>query len=195
MERADGAIVRGDIDRNWGWWGWGAAVVLGILFWVGMTIAVLVAGALFALVGGRQLQGASAYMTEKVGRSVLTGVIVLFAIPIVGILLMLTVVGIPAGIGVLFFLGPALLFLGYLVAGSWLGRLVLSRAPGEDGTRGVTATLLGLVILQVVFLVPGLGWVVFPIGGIWGTGALVYYAFTASRAGAPRSTPRPMVSS
>jgi hypothetical protein len=108
-------------------------------------------------------------MTGKVGQSILTGFIVLVGVPLVAILFMVTLIGIPTGIGVLLFLGPALLFLGYLVAGSWLGRLVLSRAPGGPG--GLRATLLGLLILQLILLVPGLGWIVFPLGGIWGTGA------------------------
>lgn len=183
LERASGAMVLGDIDRTRGgvWWGWGAAVILGFVFWLGMTIAVLVAGVLFALVGGRQLAGAASYMSERVGGSVLTGFIMLLAVPIVGIALLVTIIGIPLGIGVLFFLGPALLFFGYLVAGTWLGSLVLSRAPEAIRERPVLPALVGLGILQLIVLVPGLGWVIFPLGGLWGMGALVYYAVTSMR--------------
>lgn len=189
LERAPGAIVSGDIDRTRGlWWGWGAAVVFGLLLWVGMTITVLVAAVLFALVGGKQLAGAASYMVGRVGGSILTGIIVLFAVPIIGVALLVTIIGIPTGIGVLFFLGPALLFLGYLVAGTWLGSLILSRGTSSIPERPVVPALLGVGILQLILLIPGLGWVVFPIGGIWGTGALVYYAFNGMRGGGERRT-------
>src|SRR5690606_37723364 len=43
-----GALIRGDVDRTSGffWAGLGAALLFGFLFWLGFTIAVLIAGVL-----------------------------------------------------------------------------------------------------------------------------------------------------
>jgi cytoskeletal protein CcmA (bactofilin family) len=181
LEQQQGATVRGDIERNDRvlWPGFG--ILIGVIFYLGLTVAVLLAGLIFAAIGGRQLSLSAASMGERPGRTILTGLIVAIALPIVAVLAFLTVIGIPAGIALLVFLLPALWFLGYIVAGTWFGTLMLSRRRAGDGEHPYGEALLGLGVLQVIGLIPGLGAVVFVLLGTWGTGALVTYALDGMR--------------
>jgi hypothetical protein len=104
------------------------------------------------------------------------------------VLVMLTVVGIPLGLGVLLVVLPIAWFLGYIVAGARLGKFILQR---NDATgRPVAATTLGLVILQLGVLVPVVGGIAMVIAGFWGAGALAYSAYRAAGGkGVSTSTP------
>jgi hypothetical protein len=177
-----GATVTGDISRRSLRLFSGALVLFGILFWVWSTVAVLVAGVVFAGVGGKQLRAATGYLTEAPGQSVLGAVLTVIALPLVAVLAILTVIGLPVGIGMLIFLLPALLFLGYLVTGTWLGTLMLSGTrAGKGEGHPYWQALLGLFALQVILLVPVLGGLAFAIAGPWGAGALVYHAWKGVR--------------
>lgn len=191
LRQAAGASVEGDIQRRgelafrWAW------AVFSLLFWVGMTVAVLVAGLLFAAVGGRQLSTAAALLTDRLGPTLLTMLIVWIGIPILAVAVLFTVVGIPLGLGLLLFLLPILWFLGYLVAGTRLGAAV-TRAFGRSRLpeHPYLAAVVGLLILQLVALIPVLGGLVAFLAGLVGSGALVFFAARAwRRPAAPPAAP------
>lgn len=179
LQEEPGSVIAGETSTRSRWSGWftGAVILFGFLFWVAMTIAVLVAGILFAAVGSRQLGEAGRLMGERVGPSILTGVITMIALPILAIIAIVTLIGIPLGVGVLLFLWPALAFLGYIVAGTWLGSLMLRRTPLGSRDHPYAPAILGLLVLQAVMLIPWFAPLVFLLGSIWGTGALVFMLF------------------
>jgi hypothetical protein len=92
------------------------------------------------------------------------------------VFLLVTVVGIPLGLFVLFALG-LIYTLGYTVATHGVGRLVM-----RSSSRYV-AFLIGLVILRGLALIPILGGVLWLLASVWGLGLLA----VAIRAG---RTPR-----
>ena len=195
--RASGATVTGDIDeRDRIAFPTAVAAVVSLLFWVALTIAVLVAGVIFALVGGRQLREAARMTTGDAVNTILGFVFVWFAIPAIALLAMITLIGLPLGLGLLIFLLPALWFLGYIVAGARLGSFLLARIGQETGQRPVSATILGLALLQAIALLPFFGALVAIIAGAWGAGALAFLAFRAAggrgfAGGAPAAPPQP----
>ncbi|MCK9520378.1 MAG: hypothetical protein M0R74_15345 [Dehalococcoidia bacterium] len=179
-----GSTIRGDVDRTDRVFWPGFGILIGALFYLGFTVAVLLAGLIFAAIGGKQLTLAAVSMGERPARTILTGIAIAIVLPIIAVLAILTIIGIPAGIGILLFLLPALLFLGYIVAGTWFGMLMLSRKDrGGEGRHPYGEALLGLGVLQVIGIIPGLGFVIFGLLGTWGTGALVTYALGAMRGG------------
>ncbi len=100
-------------------------------------------------------------------------------LPVVSMLVMFTVVGIPRG--VLRLLSLALLYAtGYVVAALALGRMTV-----EEPTSRYLAFLVGLVILRLVGLIPALGGLVTYMASAYG---LVHTAIAAWRA-ARRPTP------
>jgi hypothetical protein len=101
---------------------------------------------------------------------------------------MVTLVGIPLGIGILLALG-LIYGIGY-TAGAWvLGRRVASRATP------IVAFLVGWAILRVIALIPFLGWLAWLAAVVVGLGAIVV-AGHRSRRGAvvvdERAEPAPV---
>jgi hypothetical protein len=156
---------------------WGS-LIFSFLFWLSFTIVILVAGILFAVFGARQLVGAAAMLTGRPGPSVVTALVVWVGLPILAVLAFFTVIGIPLGIVTLVFLMPVLWFLGYLVAGTRLG-LAIVRTPDPIVARGrlVLAAVAGLLIFQVVGLVPFIGGLIVFLAGWVGSGALIYLGY------------------
>ncbi len=187
-----GATVAGGIHKEWG----GVTFGLGFFWfglWVSMTAAILIAGLIFAAVGGRQLLGAAEAVTHRVGQTLTAALVVFIGVPILMVLVMATLIGIPLGIGILLFLLPALWFIGYLVAGAAAGSaIVRARVRATDTVHPYLAVTLGLFIFQVVALVPFVGGVAVFFAGVVGAGALVYRAwlgFRGTLAGRPAPTP------
>jgi hypothetical protein len=109
----------------------------------------------------------------------------ILGLPILAIIALVTVVGIPLGIGLL----AALLLiyaLGYSAAAWILGRSIL-RGPGS----WILAFLVGWAILRVVALVPILGGLVWFAAVVFGLGALAV-AIWRTRSG-PQATPAAQV--
>jgi hypothetical protein len=190
LNRADGATVVGAIHEQSGF-----TVSAGFMWmlWLGMSVLVLAAGAAFAAVGGRQLGGAARIFTTRPGETVLTALVTAITLPILAVIAFVTIVGIPLGFGILFFVIPALWFIGYLVAGTALGMaLVQSMGKGDGGEQPYVPALVGLGILQVVGFIPWIGGAVVFFAGTVGAGALVYRAWNIRRGTrAPRPVPAP----
>jgi hypothetical protein len=181
LNRDPAATITGDLHERSNWvnvsFGWGS-FIFSFLFWLSFTIVILVAGVLFAVFGGRQLVSSGVVLTGRAGASLLTALVIWIGLPILAVLVLFTVIGIPLGIATLVFLMPALWFLGYLVAGTRLG-LAIVTTPDPLAARGrlVLAALIGLLLFQIVGLVPFLGGVIVFIAGWVGSGALVYMGY------------------
>ena len=118
----------------------------------------------------------------------LIGFLSVIAIPVGAILLMVTVIGAPLGLGVLLALLPLLAYAGYLTAAIWTGEWILRRtSQGPARERPFVAAILGVVVLGALGLVPVLGLVV-TVASLLGFGALIRIAFRTIR-----GTPRPTV--
>lgn len=194
MNRAEGSTVGGEVhDRSFAFYDW-QLTFLSILFWVGTTIVILLAGLLFAAVGGRQLTGAGNLITERPGGVILAALIAGIGLPVAAVVAIVTLVGIPVGIAVLIFLLPALWFTGYLVAGTKLGNVILNRRTATtDSEHPYLAAVLGLAILQFASLIPVLGFTLAWIAGFVGTGAVAYYAWRGWRGAGTIEGPAPTI--
>ena len=120
-------------------------------------------------------------MTAEIGYSLLSTLVLWVGMPILAVLLILTVIGIPLGLGLLVFLLPTLWFLGYLVSGNRLGGALVGLAGRESGEHPYLAAALGLLALQIVALIPVLGGLVLVLSGVWGAGALALLGWRAAR--------------
>lgn len=191
LTRAGAATITGDLDESSGyflWNGWG--IIFGILMMVGMTIFVIAAGLLFAGVGGGQLVRATESMSAEPGKTIAAGLVTVIGVPVLAILAVITIVGIPIAAGMILMVIPLLGLLGHLVAGTWLGSLLLRRTTRPEHPYAEAA--LGLLLLQVLMFVPGVGALAFLLGMVWGTGAVTLMAWRGiRRGGKPTATTTP----
>ena len=159
-----------------------------ILGWAVMTLMLVAAAVLLAVVAPRPLRAATRSLEASPGRSLVLGLCSLPVVIILSVLLVVTVVG---GL-LLFLLWPAyfaLLFFGLLVASYFLGRKVVL-AVGRYRAGDAMAAAVGAVIVAAVLLIPVLGVLVLIALTLLGTGASVSALLDRLRQGAPRSAPR-----
>jgi hypothetical protein len=187
--RAPGATVTGDIDESDFTGFWAAIGVLSVILWVGVTIAAVVAGIVFALIGGRQLRAAATLMTGEAVNAIVGTVFLWVGLPILAVLALITVVGIPLGVGILIFLIPVLGVLGYLVAATRIGSFATGALKADAASRPVVAVLIGVIVLQLVLLIPVIGAVLVIVASIWGAGSLAFIAYRGEGGHDPTPSP------
>ena len=171
-----------------------------ILMWIGFGLAVIAAGLLLAGIAGRQVRAAEALISREPVLTFATGIVGMVVIPLAAFVLIATLIGAALGVGILIALWPLVAFVGYLVAGIWIGDWVLQqRRPAVARERPYLAAVIGLLILQALGLIPVLG-IVGMLLSLFGFGAVVLLAWRTLRAGgAPNvtvtgATPAPMAS-
>jgi hypothetical protein len=181
--------IGGGITDLSGWFFKTAAVLAPalILLWLGFGLSTIVVALLLAALAARQVREAGRLISSDPLMTGLIGFLSVIAIPVAAILLMVTVIGAPLGLGVLFALLPLLAYAGYLTAAIWTGEWILRRtAPGPERERPFLAAILGVVVLGALGLVPVLGLIV-TVASLLGFGALIRIAFRTLR-GTPLPT-------
>jgi hypothetical protein len=148
-----------------------------ILLWIGFALAMLAAGVLLAGLASRQVREAEAIISSQPVGALVIGIIGLIAFPVLAAILIVTLVGAPLGFGILFQVWPLLAFLGYLVAGIWIGDWVLRRTgPEREREKPYLAAIVGLVALGMLSIVPVLS-IVSAIASLVGFGAVLRLAY------------------
>jgi hypothetical protein len=149
-----------------------------ILLWIGSAIAAAAAGLLLAGIAARQVRAAEALISHEPGQTLLAALVGV-VVPLIAVLaLFVTIVGAPLGAGILFGLWPLAGFLGFLVAGIWIGDWILGRmSPTVVRERPYLAAVIGIAILEIAGIFPLLPFV----AGLFGYGAVVLLAWRTFR--------------
>ena len=144
--------------------------------WVGATVSSFILGLLLLLFAPRALEAAALVGSGRTGAAVGWGVVLLIGIPIAAVVALVTVVGLPLGLGVLLALA-----LVYWVG--WVGgAFVLGRRLVKLPASRMKAFAAGWGILRVIAIVPVLASLVWVAATVVGLGSL---ALAARRAGRP----------
>jgi cytoskeletal protein CcmA (bactofilin family) len=144
--------------------------------------SLLLAGTLLYLIFPNAVDDVQNSIRRYPLRTLLIGLGLLFAVPPVAILFMVTVIGIPIGITLLFAY-PVMILLGYLAAAFFVGRQTANAMKQPERLsllRRVIFLALGLIILALVGWIPYLGGLVLFIAlvlgiGGWAVGLRVRY--------------------
>lgn len=183
--RADGAViggvvkdVAGDVAAFGIFMGFAALAI-----WIGFGIATLIVGLLVAGLAGRQARATASLIRQEPGTTALTGLLALIVPPVLAVLAIATIIGIPAGLGLLFVVWPAVVFIGYIVAAIWLGEWLLGRrGDAVLAERPYAAVTVGLLVAFVVGLIP----LVTAVLSVLGLGAVVLAAWRTLRSSGTR---------
>jgi hypothetical protein len=155
--------VRGfGVDMLLLWRNMAAALVL---IYVAFAVSMLMAGVVLAGLAGRQVRAASALITKEPAMVLGAGFVGLVALLTVGILAIVTVVGIPFAIGLLALVLPGLFVIGYIVTGIWFGELILGRSASPVvRERPYLAAVIGLTLVGLVSFIPMVGGLISFVG-------------------------------
>lgn len=181
---ARGARVNGSVkDENWADAlsspGWGLAGPLA--WWLAVSVSTLLVGVLLLLLAPRMLAAAERSARGHLWAAVGWGVLVAIALPLVAILALVTLVGIPLGVALLLALVPVML-VAYVTAAWILGRRIVKE-------RTWLALLAGWGVLRVLALIPVAGFLVGLVATVIGLGSLVVALWHARGPAMPTSTP------
>jgi len=148
------------------------------LIYLAFAISAIGAGVLLAGLAGRQVRKAEAVISREPGTTILAALAGFAGLIVAGVLAIVTVVGIPLGLGILALVLPLLLVTGYLVAGIWIGDVIVSQSsPGVQRDRPYLAALVGLTVLGAASIIPGVG----AIASIIGFGAVALLMWRTMR--------------
>ncbi|HET8776216.1 MAG TPA: hypothetical protein VFN76_01015, partial [Candidatus Limnocylindria bacterium] len=159
----------------------GFAVFMGfaaLAIWIGFGIATILIGLLVAGLAARQTRSATSLITHAPGTTFLVGLLAMIVTPLVAGIAMVTIIGIPAGLGLLLFIWPTAALMGYIVAAIWLGEWLLGRSDAAvPAERPYAAATIGLLAAFVLGLIP----IVTAVVSLFGLGAVVLAAWRTLR--------------
>lgn len=166
--QAPGSRVDGDVEKfKIG----DASAIAAIGLWLGFTISLLLLGVVLLLLAPRAGDAIARAGRDKPMLAALVGLGGLILLPVIAIVACITVIGLPLGIVLLLLILP-LYAVGYLSAALIVGRLIRKQAR-------ILAFVIGLVILQLLTLIPFVGGLVGLLATIFGLGALLIALFRA----------------
>ena len=141
----------------------------GSVYWFG---AFLVLGLIVLGLARRTYGNAASLMTGRVGWALVAGIVTLVMAPIAAVFLMVTVIGIPAGIALLL-LWLISLAVSFVYSGYTLGAWIAGRAAWKLKWPLFSALALGLAVLCVLMLIPVVSSLVGFLALVWGLGGIV----------------------
>jgi hypothetical protein len=185
-----GASVGGDVETidTTGLFTAFGVRILG-LFWLAVTVSTGILGLLFVLLFPRSAQTTARTASGSLGKSIGIGLLVAILLPIVAVVAMATVVGLPFGLGLLGALG-VLHAIAYVAGALWFGRLMVKEPKSALG-----AFFAGWGILRVLALIPGIGVLVWIVTTVIGVGAITIAVWRGGRRPLepPRGRPEPAI--
>lgn len=146
-----------------------------IAVWLAVTISALVLGLILLAFAPRAAETTARVARRHTGASIGWGAALFFLVPIVAVVALATLVGIPLGLVTLFGLG-LLYSVGYLAASFVVGRAIV-----KSPARRFAAFLVGWAILRALAIIPVVGGIVWFCASVFGLGALAVAARRSNR--------------
>jgi hypothetical protein len=190
LSQADGAEIAGSVvERSGATMGAElrrVTAAVSFVAWLGMTLLFVVVALGWAAIGGRQLSDVAGLLGARPGLAAGAAVIFWIVVPIVAAVAFFTVIGIPISITLLFVVLPLLWGLGYVTTSTRLGFFIADlRRIAPNLAHPYLEAVLGVVIFQLIGLIPIVGGIVVALAGLLGAGAIVVHSWR--RTVAPRS--------
>ncbi|MDD5032214.1 MAG: hypothetical protein PHR36_04210 [Patescibacteria group bacterium] len=136
--------------------------------------ASLVIGLVLISLWRKQIVELTNRMLKKVGVSIGWGAVVMFLTPIIAILLICTLIGLPLAL-ILLGVWIIAIFMAKILAGIMIGRMVLEKFWIKKKDSLIWAMIIGIVICWFIFSIPFVGWILALVALWWGLGGIWLY--------------------
>ncbi|MCU0678917.1 MAG: polymer-forming cytoskeletal protein [Planctomycetes bacterium] len=133
--------------------------------------AALVVGLVLTSLWRKGVKDLTDGMLDKIGASIGWGIVIMFIAPILAVILMVTLIGIPLaliGLG----LWLIALYLAKILAGITIGRAIMERLWPRHKESLVWGMIAGIALLWLIGWIPLLGWLVTLAATWWGLGGI-----------------------
>jgi hypothetical protein len=142
-------------------------------FWAKIVwaLSLLLAGLVLTFVFPKQFRDLGLTINKLPGKSFVWGIVGLILVPIVGVILLVTLIGIPLGLLVLT-LYLWMLHLSQLTLGVFVGHRLFG-IEEKKGWHLFSAFAVGLIIVQALTFIPYVRFLVVVVGLIFGLGAIL----------------------
>jgi cytoskeletal protein CcmA (bactofilin family) len=137
-------------------------------------IATLIIGLVLVKLWAEEIKKIITFFTIKGGSTFGWGLIILIITPIIGLLLLITIIGAPLTI-LLMMVWAIALTLSKIFVGIFVGQKLLERFWQAKKESLYAALTIGVVVTYIVFAIPVLGWLLSALALIWGLGAIYLY--------------------
>ena len=183
---AGGATIGGDVQRvSVGEVTDPVGFIGAAALWIAVSVSALVLGLLLLWLAPRALDAAFRAASTSLGATIGWGLLLFFGLPILAVIALVTIVGIPLGVALLLALLP-IYAIGYTTSAWLLGRRLVGPPRGR-----VLAFLAGLAILRILAIIPIVGGIVWFAATVVGLGALLVATWRARRDYPERAVPAP----
>jgi cytoskeletal protein CcmA (bactofilin family) len=152
-----------------------------------LFLASLTTGLLLILIVNRHAHTATDIFLNKSLVSLGVGFLAFIIVPLAIVALLLTVVGIPAAI-ILLFAYTVFFYIAKIYVAIALGRLGIRAVRKDAQPRLGWCLLLGLIVLSILFALPVLGTIVYLVTVFWGLGAILLGIRECRWGGQPQSS-------
>lgn len=136
--------------------------------------AALVVGLVLISLWGKEIKKLTDKMLNKVGASIGWGIVVMFITPILAILLLITLIGIPLAF-IMMAVWLIALYISKILVGILIGRSILEKLWKKQKESLIWAMIIGIVATWIVFSIPVIGWLLCLVAVWWGLGGIWLY--------------------
>ncbi|MDD4271304.1 MAG: polymer-forming cytoskeletal protein [Patescibacteria group bacterium] len=170
-----GAVIKGETIHNFpavvnkksnaanlGWW-WGKLISI---------FSALVIGLVIISFWREQIIKTTDLMLAKVGPALGWGVLALFLTPLIFIVLLITIIGLPLAF-ITLGLWLIAIYLSKILVGILIGRSLLNNYWAKQKDSLILAMVVGIIVAYLIFALPFIGWIVALLAMLWGLGGIM----------------------
>jgi len=170
-----GAIVQGETIHNFpaapakksnladlGWW-WGKLISI---------FSALVIGLVLISFWREPVLKITDLMLAKTGPSFGWGILALLLTPIIVVILLITIIGIPLSL-ILLALWLIAIYASKILVGILVGKSLLNNFWPKQKDSLILAMIVGVVITYLIFALPFVGWIISLLAVLWGLGGIM----------------------
>ena len=170
-----GAVIRGETIHNFptavakkspladlGWW-WGKLISI---------FSALVIGLVLISFWREPVLKITDLMLAKTGPSFGWGILALLLTPIIVVILLITIIGIPLSL-ILLALWLIAIYASKILVGILVGKSLLNNFWPKQKDSLILAMIVGVVITYLIFALPFVGWIISLLAVLWGLGGIM----------------------
>ena len=170
-----GSIIKGEISHNLpkikaaksnyshlGWW-WGKLISI---------FSALVIGLVLISFWREPIIKITDLMLNKIGPSFGWGILLLLLTPMIVIILLITIIGLPLSL-ILLALWLIAIYASKILVGILVGRRLLNNFWLAKKDSLILAMVIGIIIASLIFALPFIGWIVSLLAMLWGLGGIM----------------------